>query len=31
MIQIPNIRTGLCAVTVVNVDRTCIAILDACE
>lgn len=23
--------TGSCAVTVVNVDRTCIAILDACE
>jgi adenosine kinase len=23
--------TGQCAVSVVNVDRTCIAILDACE
>ena len=26
-----DVSTGLCAVTVNNVDRTCIAILDACE
>lgn len=26
-----GVSTGLCAVTVNNVDRTCIAILDACE
>lgn len=29
--QDAEVPTGLCAVTVNNVDRTCIAILDACE
>lgn len=29
--EVEDTLTGQCAVSVVNVDRTCIAILDACE
>lgn len=31
IVEVSPASTGLCAVTVNNVDRTCIAILEACE
>ena len=31
IVEVKPAATGLCAVTVNNVDRTCIAILEACE
>ena len=31
LLQVENVITGSCPVTVVKADRTCFAILDACE